>query len=252
MTTWMYILVSIGFLNELSPGEVACKIKGKYLNYLLISKYLIFAYFEILKLLGIHLDCEFKFDEHVSHIARKATRQLNCLKRVAFALPISVKLLLYKSFVLSNFSYCPAVWHHCGKKNVDMLERIQFRALKFIYSDYNTTYAELLTKANLPSLEIGRLRSIAVEVYKALNNLSPPFINNDFNLTSTRYNLRSGGSIQTNHSRTTKYGLHSFKNFGAMLWHQIPLEIRQASDLKTFKTMIKSWFGPNCKCAFCR
>ena len=116
------------------------------------------------KLLGVHLDNDFSFNEHIANLSRKATRQLNCLKRVAFALPTDIKLLLYKSFVLSNFCYCPAVWHHCGKRNTELLERIQYRALKFVFKDYDAPYQELLSRANLPSLELGHLQKIAVEV----------------------------------------------------------------------------------------
>jgi len=35
--------------------------------------------------------------------------------------------------------------------------KIQDRALKFIYKDYNNTYADLLEKSKLPSLKIRRI-----------------------------------------------------------------------------------------------
>jgi hypothetical protein len=36
------------------------------------------------------------------------------------------------------------------------MEKIQFRALKFIYDDTDSTYEELLTKSKLPTLKIRR------------------------------------------------------------------------------------------------
>ena len=72
-------------------------------------------------------------------------------------------------------------------------ERLQKRALRFIYNDYNrsTTYQQLLARAGLPSLELNRLRKLALEAYKAINNLSPGYINELVNLNSKR-SMRAG------------------------------------------------------------
>jgi hypothetical protein len=43
------------------------------------------------------------------------------------------KLTIYYSFIMSNFNYCPLVWHFCGEVNTKKVEKIQERALKFIY-----------------------------------------------------------------------------------------------------------------------
>jgi hypothetical protein len=42
------------------------------------------------------------------------------------------------------------------------MEKIQERALMFIYEDYNSSYENLLEKSKLPSLKIRRLKTIAV------------------------------------------------------------------------------------------
>ena len=65
------------------------------------------------------------------------------------------------------------MWHHCGARNIDKIEKIQFRALRFVFSDYVTPYEALLLRANMPSLEVRRLRVIALEVFKATDDLSP-------------------------------------------------------------------------------
>jgi len=203
------------------------------------------------KLLGVHLDGNLNFNVHISHLARKATRQLNCLKRVAYKLPEEIKLLLYKSFVMSNLNYCPAVWHLCGRQNTKKLEKIQFRALKFVFGDYQASYSDLLKRSNLPTLELSRLRTIAVEVFKAYRNLSPRFISDKFQVHSTGYNLRRSSTISRHHRRTTNFGLHTFEHYGATLWNNLPQSLRDVTELQTFRTLVKSWTGPNCTCSFC-
>jgi hypothetical protein len=48
--------------------------------------------------------------------------------------------------------------------------KIQERALRFIYNDYNSTYENLLIVSKLPTLKVKRLRTMAIEVYKIFKN----------------------------------------------------------------------------------
>ena len=63
------------------------------------------------KLLGVTIDFKLKFDIHVSNICKKASRQLEILKRIGNNLCKLGKLNIYYSFVLSNFNYCPLTWN---------------------------------------------------------------------------------------------------------------------------------------------
>ena len=93
------------------------------------------------KLLGVTiLDFKLNFNEHISKICKKASRQLNVLKRIGKHLTRLGKLTIYYSFNMSNFNYCPLVWHFCGEVNTKKVEQIQERALRFIYEDYSASY----------------------------------------------------------------------------------------------------------------
>ena len=130
---------------------------------------------ENVKLLGVTLDFQLNFNTHVSNICKKASKQLNVLKRIGKHLCKLGKLNIYHSFILSNFNYCPLTWHFCGEANTKKIEKIQERALRFIYSDYSSSYESLLIKSQLPSLKVRRLRTIALESFKILNKLSPAY-----------------------------------------------------------------------------
>ena len=83
---------------------------------------------------------------------------------------------MYYTFIMSNFSYCPLVWHSYGEVNTKKIEKFQERALRFIYQDYNSSYDTLLGKSKLPSLKVRRLRAIALEAFKILNNQTPVYL----------------------------------------------------------------------------
>jgi hypothetical protein len=118
------------------------------------------------KLLGIEIDYQLNFNAHVSSICRKASQQLNVLKRLGSLLNRLSKLTIFHTFILSNFNFCPLAWHFCTEKNSKKLEKVQERALRFVYEDYNSSYEELLHKAKVPSLQIRRIRTMALETFK--------------------------------------------------------------------------------------
>ena len=76
-------------------------------------------------LLGIDIDNRLSFHGHIKHLCRKAASQiLNALKRLSSFMGI-METILIKLFILSNFNYCPLVWHFCVKRHTDKMEKIK-------------------------------------------------------------------------------------------------------------------------------
>lgn len=206
------------------------------------------------KLLGVDLDNQLNFSVQIARICRNASYQILCLKRFRNILSIKAKLEIYRSFILSNFMFCPAVWHCCGETNTKRLEKLQYRALKFVFNDYHSNYDALLTRANLPTLALARLRSIACEVYKAVNKLSPSFMSERFREISHKYGTKSstGGKLFPPRKNSTKNGLFSFQYLGTKVWNSLPTNIRKCENYSSFKKMLKTWNGSQCRCSSCR
>ena len=60
-------------------------------------------------LLGITIDHELKFDNHVNNLCKKASVKLNALACIAPYMNFSKKQIIMKSFTESQFGYCPQV-----------------------------------------------------------------------------------------------------------------------------------------------
>jgi hypothetical protein len=129
------------------------------------------------KLLGVTIDYELKFDKHInSDICKKASRQLNVLKRIGKYLNKLGRLTIYYSFILSNLTYCPITWHFCSEKYTLKMKKIQERALRFVYNNYTSNYEELLHLSKSSSLlKVRRLSSIALETFKIINKNCPSY-----------------------------------------------------------------------------
>ena len=159
---------------------------------------------------------------------KSSGRQLNVLKRIDKHLCKLGKLSIYYSFIVSNFNYCPLTWHFCGKTSTKKMEKIQERAMLFIYNDYVSDYDSLLLKSKLPTLKAMRLRTMTIETFKILNNQGPVYLHNPVNFKSNTYSFRYTNTAEIHQVRTTRYGYNSFRiRFeAAKLWNKLPQTFR--------------------------
>ena len=103
--------------------------------------------FRTVKLLGVTIDNELKFDEYISNVCKKAQRKLNVLTRIKKYLDFK-KLLLLKTFFDSQFKYCPLTWMFYNRTTNNKINKLHERALRLVYDDYLSAFEELLEKDN--------------------------------------------------------------------------------------------------------
>ena len=64
----------------------------------------------LVKLLGVTIDNELKFDKYIAEICAKANRKLSVLLRLSKFLCLDKRRTLFKSFVEPQFKYYPLIW----------------------------------------------------------------------------------------------------------------------------------------------
>ena len=84
-----------------------------------------FAKKNYIKLLGITIDNELKFDDHIIKICRKANSKLSALSRLTRYLLMKQKKLLYMSFIEGQFKYCPITWMFCSPSCNNKINKLQ-------------------------------------------------------------------------------------------------------------------------------
>ena len=191
------------------------------------------------RLLGVEIDSKLNFNHHVSDLCKKASRQLNSAMRLINKLDFDVRKTIYTSFLKSTFSYCPVVWMFCGQGNIKKLERIQYRALKFVFNDFETSYEDLLQRNNDMSISTYLKFTLCVEVYKCMNNLSPHYLSSLFERKNVSYNMRDDCKIMQKRFNRTMYGYYSFSYYGSKLWNDLPVNVKTTECLNEFKNKLK-------------
>ena len=148
---------------------------------------------DTIKLLGIYIDKNLCFTEHVNQLVSKGAKQINVLGRLSHKLSESCKQKILDAFIVSNFNYCSLTYHYCKMTDACKLERLFKRALRYVYLDFNSSYSDLLVKANKIPLYVQRIRLIHEAVYKIINNKYPPICPTFYERSniSNMYNLRN-------------------------------------------------------------
>ena len=94
-------------------------------------------------------------------------------------------------------------------------------------------------------MEVKRLRTLPLEVFKTLNNMNPEYMKETFHKTAfTTHRL-----LNKNH--TTKHGNKSLTCLGPQIWNSFPNQIKKEINYTKFKELINDSFGIKCKCNSC-
>ena len=227
------------------PGEKTYSetVRGRYKpSTLIFSK-------NSVTLLGLEIDSKLNFDKHISKLCNKCAGILNALYRIKRLSAFNERKILVNSFIYGNFNYCPLVWHFCTKESTYKIENIQKRTLRFLLNDYDSDCKTLLEKSKKCSMEIRRIRTLALETFKSLNKLNPHFMKDLFNKRNTFE--RRKNNLEIPRRNTIKFGDNSVKSFGPHIWNSLPEEIKSEQSYEKFKGFIETWYGPNCKCCLC-
>ena len=101
-------------------------------------------------------------------------------------------------------------------------------------------------------MQIRRIRSLCVEIFKSLNDLNAPYMKELFIRNESTYNLRSCNDLSVPRINQTTFGLRSIRYEDSVMWNHLPNNIKNAGNIEMFKKLIKNWNSPQCKCTHCR
>ena len=109
------------------------------------------------------------------------------LARIAKYMDINKRKILMKTFVSSQFFYCPLIWMFHSSKMEHRIDSIHKRALKLLYEDsHDLVFQELLAKNKSVSVHQNHLQLLAAEIFESKTGVSPELINDIFHLWKER------------------------------------------------------------------
>ena len=124
------------------------------------------------KLLGITLDSELKFEEHINKICNIVNKKLNALHRIGSHMSLDKRKMLLRAFIESQFSYCPLIWMFHSRTLNNKINRLHEKVW-----DYKSKFDELLEKDDSFSIHHIHIQTLAIGIIKFLNGLSLQIMN---------------------------------------------------------------------------
>ena len=205
------------------------------------------------KLLGITIDKELKFDLHIDNICKQANKKVCCLYRIRRFLNVDNAQRLCNAFVLSNFNYCPLIWMFCNKTLDGKINTVHKRALRAVTRDYNNSLEELISSVRGLKIHQRNLQTLLTEMYKCIVDVSASAIDRSlFPSKGTPYYLRTSILVSLPPTKSIRFGTNSILFRGSQLWNSLPDSIKKCGSLSLFKKNVASWAGSKCLCPLCK
>ena len=211
------------------------------------------------KLLGLSIDSDLKFESHMNYICKVASRKLNALSRQCAIVPFYRRKMLMSAFFFSQFSHCPLLWM-CHSRSINTrINNLHYRALRMIYRDNNASFQELLSRDESVTIHERNLQTLATEMYKVTTEASPTFMKEVFSLNHNigTENVSSGTRLQSqfynpSNPKKVNMGLETLRSLAPKIWNIVPDEIKKSPNLSIFKNKIKKWKPSECPCRLCK
>ena len=157
--------------TELNVGKIAIKNK------------------DCVRLLGVTIDKQLLFKNHIKDICEKGEKRFLALMRIRKFLDYKQACVLANSYILSAFKYCN-FWMYCPKKENNKINALHKRILRCIYNS-SEDFGEMLKKHNLNDIHTQNIQSLMLFIFKVLQGECPDICRDFFKIKESTYSLRN-------------------------------------------------------------
>ena len=98
-------------------------------------------------------------------------------------------------------------------------------------------------------MEVKRIRTLALEIFKSFNDMNPVFMKSLFE--KRLHSVSRTNDLHIPSRNTVTYGNNSIRCLGPHIWNTLPKAVKKETNYQKFKDYIDNWFGPKCKCSLC-
>lgn len=192
------------------------------------------------KYLGLWISNNLSWNKHIDTISANALRKIFFLRRaLRFATP-ETRFLAYNTIVRPILEYAVMIWDPYTKININKLERIQKKAVRFIYNSYGrTSITNLIKKSGLPSVT-DRNRICRLKFFFQL-------IHGQYNIDISKIvSYSSGYATRLRHSLSvkplsTRTNCYKYSYFPRTIteWNNLAGHIVEENNLSHFEALLQ-------------
>ena len=137
------------------------------------------------KALGVHIDDQLIWSNHVEYAAKKISSALGGLRRARSYVPSDTLISIYHALIQPLFDYCDVVWGNINKGLNERLQKLQNRAARIITrSNYDVRSVDILKQLKWDNLSQRRFEHKATIMYNIMNGKAPKYLRMLFNMNN--------------------------------------------------------------------
>lgn len=196
------------------------------------------------KFLGIMLDNQLSWKEHIKYILSKMSKGIGILCKARKVLKCSTLSTLYNCFLYPYITYGIEVWGNAYECTIKPIIMLQKRAVRIIVSaNYRAHTAPIFKSLEILPLKDVYELSVAKLMFKIMKDLTPGFMKTMFtsnvrvhgHLTRQRHNLHVPIARTNIMSRT-------FRHRGVHIWNNIMNTMNLDCNFIVFKRHMKNYY----------
>ena len=168
----------------------------------------------------------------------KASRQSSALRRISKYLDVNCRILDFKSFISSNFNYCPVSWMFCGKTNLNKFKKAVREGAVIRFPCCNVFIWKPVRAGEFSPY---RIRCLGIVMYTCFHGLNPDYLSNLIRQPSTKCDLKDSYRLEQPKFNIFSYGQRSFRYYDSKLWNLRPYSVKNTKDFNILKTNITKW-----------
>ncbi len=193
--------------------------------------------------LGVYVDSELSFDEHIATKVKKANQLVGLIRRSFDYLDGKTFVKLYTALVRPHLEYAQSIWSPHLKKHRHIIEKVQMRATKLVDNMSELEYSDRLKLLNLPTLAFRRMRGDVIELYKHFRKYDRDILSKSFQ-PKERTNRTQDFLLHERRPKDGERGVqtNSFYYRSPRHWNNLPRKIVGAENTNTFKNRLDEYW----------